>query len=58
MPLFEFFCGECGETFEDLQKRDDPPPDCPKCKEQMQKMVSQGSSFRLVGPRWAKDGYK
>ena len=33
MPVYEYYCDSCGETYESLRavsKRDDPVP-CPKC---------------------------
>ena len=34
----------------------DSPVHCPGCLERMEKLISR-NSFRLKGPRWARDGY-
>jgi len=56
MPIYEFKCHECENLIELIQKVDDPPPLCEKCKITLTKVVSR-NSFRLKGRGWYKDGY-
>lgn len=55
MPLYEYEC-KCGNTFEELQKVDAEPPDCPKCNRMAKRKISL-TSFELKGSGWYKDGY-
>ena len=51
MPIYEYGCGDCGHTFERLQKVSDAPiEDCPSCgsKGAVKKLVSR-TSFVLKG---------
>ena len=34
MPLFEYICKECENTFERIVPRHDSPADCPQCHSQ------------------------
>jgi putative FmdB family regulatory protein len=59
MPIYEFYCSECEETMEILQKVDaQAPPMCERCQAQgsLTKVVSQ-SAFHLKGGGWYKDAY-
>jgi putative FmdB family regulatory protein len=57
MPLYEYQCTSCNETFELRQKFSDPPASvCPKCGGEMKKLISQ-SGFALKGGGWYGDGY-
>ena len=58
MPIYEYVCEECGEEVEELQRTDDPPPECPKDPKHgpMKRKMSVGS-FKLKGKGWASDGY-
>ena len=59
MPIYEYGCGDCGHTFERLQKVSDAPvSDCPACeaKGAVKKLVSR-TSFVLKGGGWYKDHY-
>jgi putative FmdB family regulatory protein len=58
MPLYEFKCKdkECEHIFEEIQKHTDPNPQCEKCEEETEKIISQ-TSFALKGSCWYKDGY-
>lgn len=31
MPIFDYLCEDCNNSFEVIQKREDEPPECPKC---------------------------
>ena len=65
MPIYEWYCPNCGYEEETLQEMKDPDPLCPKCcynpdkqgtDEIMKRKISQ-SSFILKGGGWFKDGY-
>lgn len=36
----------------------DAPLACPVCGSSMRRVLSVGTSFKLVGKGWAKDGYQ
>jgi putative FmdB family regulatory protein len=57
MPVYVFKCKkeDCGETHTKLQKFDDPPPPCPQCKGETERVLGQ-SSFILKGSGWFKTG--
>lgn len=60
MPTYEYTCEKCGE-FEAEHKMSDPPlTECPKeeCKGKVQRLISKGPGFLLVGSGWYKDGYR
>lgn len=58
MPVYEYQCKSCEETFELQRKFSDPPVDvCPKCgKGPVDKLISR-NSFALKGSGWYKSGY-
>jgi putative FmdB family regulatory protein len=56
MPLHDFKCEKCGHEEELLVKTDEKNPNCPKCDEEMHKLMSSGS-FILRGKGWASDSY-
>jgi putative FmdB family regulatory protein len=57
MPVYEYCCNACNNTFELRQKFSDPPADrCPKCGGTVRKTVS-AASFSLKGAGWFGDGY-
>lgn len=57
MPLYEYTCTECNVDHEVLQKFSDPTPTCPACgKDGLQKRVSTGSAFCLMGYGWHRAG--
>ncbi len=50
MPIYEFECRSCGETFEEFvfRAKDAEKVSCPKCKkEQAKRVLSATSSFGL-----------
>lgn len=58
MPLYEYFCNSCSETFEIIQKFSDPSvSDCPKCGTEASRQVSR-TSFQLKGSGWYATDYK
>ena len=65
MPIYEWYCINCGTEKETLQSMNDSAPLCPKCcynpdkqgkHEKMKKKMSL-TSFELKGGGWFKDGY-
>jgi putative FmdB family regulatory protein len=57
MPLYEYQCKSCNNTFELRQKFSDLPASvCPACGGEVEKLISQ-SGFALKGQGWYGDGY-
>ena len=59
MPTYDYHCNCCTKDFEIEQSiKDAPLLECPSCKvAALQRLISGGSSFVLVGDGWAKDNY-
>ena len=55
MPLYDIEC-ICNYKDEIYLKLDQETPRCPKCGEQMKKMIA-ATTFILKGGCWACDGY-
>lgn len=58
MPIYEYKCRDCGETFEQrrsMNQRDNPAK-CLKCNKEAVRVVSR-TAFMLLGGGWAADGY-
>jgi len=51
MPLYEYYCDQCGKTIEALQKfSDDPLTKCEECGGELKKLISKSSfAFRCGG---------
>ncbi len=59
MPIYEFECPDCGETFERLQKLSDPDPTvCPTCGKTHVKRKLTAPVFRLAGSGWYETDFK
>lgn len=57
MPIYEYQCSKCGETFEAFQKMtDDPLTECRFCRGKVEKLISH-SSFQLKGSGWYLTDY-
>ena len=57
MPIYEYRCESCDNTFELRQKFSDAPAsECPACGGPVEKLISQ-SGFSLKGGGWYGDGY-
>ena len=57
MPIYEYQCSKCGETFEAFQKFTDAPlTECRFCQGKVEKLISQ-SSFQLKGSGWYLTDY-
>jgi putative FmdB family regulatory protein len=60
MPIYEYQCGSCSETFEAIQKFSDAPLDtCRKCgaSGNVRKLLS-APAFRLKGSGWYETDFK
>lgn len=57
MPIYEYRCAKCGllEKIQAITAR--ALRKCPKCKGEVEKVVSL-SSFRLKGGGWEASGYQ
>ncbi len=52
MPLYEYRCLRCGDTFEVMQKLSDPPVEtCAKCGGNIEKLLS-GPAIQFKGAGW------
>lgn len=58
MPVYEYKCKKCEESFEMQRKFSDPPlTECPSCgMGPVEKLVSL-NSFKLKGSGWYKSDY-
>ena len=57
MPIYEYECPKCG-AFEHSQSiHDRPLHKCPKCRRNVQRLIS-ASSFQLKGGGWYAHGYQ
>lgn len=59
MPIYEFECTACGDSFERLQKLSDPDPTvCPVCGATKVKRCLTAPAFRLAGSGWYETDFK
>ena len=62
MPIYRFTCRDCSNVFEFLKIRSNEVAECPKCnakgEDKLEKHLSGGTSFKLKGDAWARDGYQ
>ncbi len=58
MPIYEYKCNSCGQTFEKVQKFSDEPLTVCECGKQgtVERLLST-PAFHLKGGGWYKDGY-
>ncbi len=57
MPIYEYRCRACGNTFEVIQKfTDEPLRKCERCSGDLEKLLSR-TAFVLKGGGWASDAY-
>ena len=57
MPIYEYGCEKCGQTFEYMQSVSDAPKtECEACGGALRKLISS-TSFQLKGSGWYKDLY-
>ncbi len=58
MPTYEYRCPACKHEWEEIQKITDAPVKvCPSCGHSEAERLISGTSFKLKGKGWAKDGY-
>ena len=57
MPIYEYTCCACGDTFEKLMSLNANPPNCPKCNAGKVRKLVSASSFVLKGNGWYRDHY-
>lgn len=60
MPTYEYMCEKCGQHFELRQKMTDKPASTCKtseCDGKPKRLISNSTSFVLLGGGWYKDGY-
>jgi putative FmdB family regulatory protein len=50
VPIYDYACASCDETFEELTRFDAPPPPCPTCSsEQTERQLSPFLTPQLTG---------
>lgn len=57
MPIYEYRCQSCENTFEKLVKMNADAPPCPECGHTEVKKLVSASGFILKGSGWYKDHY-
>ena len=59
MPIYEYYCKKCDQTFDIMQKISDPKiSECPNCGfKNMEKLVS-ATRFKLKGTGWYEADFK
>lgn len=59
MPFYEYVCGQCGHTFEQLQRFSDAPlTDCPACHQASLHKKISAPAFHLKGQGWYVTDFK
>lgn len=59
MPIYEYFCEQCGHEFDALQKMSDSPlSNCPACEKEALKKKISAPGFRLSGSGWYETDFK
>ena len=59
MPIYEYKCEMCGNTFEYLQKMSDKPKEiCTSCNRKTLKKVVSAGGFQLKGTGWYATDFK
>jgi putative FmdB family regulatory protein len=57
MPIYEYKCASCEQTFEYMQRiSEDPKTECERCGASLERLISS-TSFQLKGGGWYKDLY-
>ena len=59
MPTYGYECNKCGYSFEKFQQMtDEPIKICPKCKGEVRKLISAGSSIIFKGDGFYSTDYR
>lgn len=59
MPIYEYKCDMCGNTFDYLQKMsDDPKTKCENCNRSTLRKVISSGGFKLKGTGWYETDFK
>lgn len=59
MPIYEYTCGDCGNTVEYLQKISEAPKTrCEVCQKDSLKKQISAAGFRLKGSGWYETDFK
>jgi putative FmdB family regulatory protein len=59
MPIYAFECGQCGHSFDRLQRlADADPTDCPECGASQIRRQLTAPQFRLAGAGWYETDFK
>jgi putative FmdB family regulatory protein len=56
MITYEYFCKSCGHFEFDQKITDEALSKCPKCNDEVKRLISKGIGFQLVGSGWFKSG--
>ncbi|MCK5687973.1 zinc ribbon domain-containing protein [Myxococcota bacterium] len=57
MPIYEYKCKKCDETFEVIQKMSAPAPKCESCGSKRTERLMSAASFVLKGSGWYATDY-
>jgi len=57
VPIYEYKCVRCGETFEELLRVRDPDPACPSCGAEKPRKLMSNTYFSLKGTGWYATDY-
>ncbi len=65
MPIYEYYCSQCGKEFEKLLPISDPDvnsPECPDCQshnthKRLSRIAAMGGSSELWGKLWQSGGF-
>lgn len=60
MPTYDYRCGACGHTFDELQKFSDPPlTKCPECKKsKLERLFGGGGAIIFKGGGFYETDYR
>ncbi len=50
MPTYQYLCNKCGHQFEEMQRISDLPlTECPKCKGDVERVITGGAGIVFKG---------
>ncbi len=59
MPTYDYKCEKCGHRFEAFQRMtDEPLKECPKCKGEVQRLITGGTGLIFKGSGFYITDYK